>query len=92
MIHDDLSMRKLCAKRVLKMLIVKQKKLRLSICEDFLERTQSEERDWMNSIITLMKVRSINVTLRLADKKYSGLKGGGEYCENMDTSIIVSKK
>lgn len=52
MLHDDLLMRKLCAKLVPKVLTAEQKELRRSICEDFLERIQSEGRDWMNSIIT----------------------------------------
>jgi len=52
MLHGDLLMRKLCAKLVPKMLTVEQKELRRSICEDFLERIQSEGRDWMSSIIT----------------------------------------
>jgi len=45
MLHGDLLMRKLCAKLVPKVLTVEQKELRRSICEDFLERIQSEGRD-----------------------------------------------
>ncbi|XP_060534524.1 histone-lysine N-methyltransferase SETMAR-like [Cylas formicarius] len=47
MLHEDLGMRKLCAKMVPKVLTVEQKELRLSICEDIISRIEEEGEDWI---------------------------------------------
>ncbi|XP_060520797.1 histone-lysine N-methyltransferase SETMAR-like [Cylas formicarius] len=52
MLHEDLGMRKLCAKMVPKVLTVEQKELRLSICEDMISRIEEEGEDWMSNVIT----------------------------------------
>nr|CAH7745526.1 unnamed protein product [Callosobruchus chinensis] len=50
MLHEDLGMRKLCAKMVPKVLTVEQKELRLSICKDMISRIEEEGEDWMSNI------------------------------------------
>nr|CAH7720056.1 unnamed protein product [Callosobruchus chinensis] len=52
MLHEDLGMRKLCAKMVPKVLTVEQKELRLSICKDMISRIEEEGEDWMSNVIT----------------------------------------
>ncbi|XP_060518460.1 protein GVQW3-like [Cylas formicarius] len=42
MLHEDLGMRKVCAKMVPKVLTVEQKELRLTICEDMISRIEEE--------------------------------------------------
>jgi len=78
MLYGDLLMRKLCAKLVPKVLTVEQKELRRSICEDFLERIQSEGNDCMNSIITADEswVYQYNPETRRQSKQW--IEEGGE--------------
>ena len=52
MLHDELNMRKICAKMVPKILSFEQKHVRKSICEDLINRIQTEGRDWMKYIVT----------------------------------------
>lgn len=51
-LHENLGMRKLCAKMVPKVLTPEQKHLRFSIAQDMLDRIAEEGTDWMSSVIT----------------------------------------
>ena len=52
MLHEDLGMRKMCAKMVPKLLTLEQKQLRSNICADMLDRIAREGTEWMSTIIT----------------------------------------
>lgn len=52
MLHNDLGMRKLCAKMVPKILTDEQKIKRLTVASEMLERIEADGLDWMNSIVT----------------------------------------
>lgn len=52
MLDDNLNMRKICAKMVPEVLTQEQKQMRKSIWEDLLSRIQSDNRDWMNRVVT----------------------------------------
>jgi len=52
MLHEELGMRKLCAKMIPKLLTWVQKEHRLNVCKDLLERTETDGTAWMSRIIT----------------------------------------
>ncbi len=52
MLHEDLNMRKICAKMVPKILTADQKQLRMEICNDLLSRIESNGRDWLQNVVT----------------------------------------
>lgn len=51
-LHDELGMRKLCAKLIPRVLTAEQKQHRVATCQDLLERTEREGTDWMSRIVT----------------------------------------
>lgn len=78
MLQENLSMRKICAKVVPKVLTHEQKQMRKLICEDLLSCIWSDSRDCMNQVLIGDETRIFEYNPETRKQSHQWVEKGGE--------------